>query len=187
MFGKVVKIGIILMSYCFISAVLLAIVQGKTKPKLDEVNAKKRLQCMKEVLPNADRFVERKSSNGLVYFEGFSSNDSDQVVGYVIETRGRGYSSEIVTIVGIDTAFNVVKIYIMSQAETPGLGTKAVESKGGKEPPFQAQFAGKNLDEIRLDKDGGKLVSLTGATITSRAVVNSVANGISALKEALGK
>ena len=52
-------------------------------------------------------------------------------------------------------------------AETAGLGARA------KEPEFQAQFAGKNAP-VALTGDGGEIEALTGATITSRAVIKGV-------------
>ncbi len=182
MFGRVFKIGIILMTYCFIAALLLGVIQGITKPKIDAVNNAKKIDGMKRVLPFADKFIERKTSDGLIYYVGVSSSDTTKVLGYIVEAIGRGYSSDIVTLVGVDTTFKIVKINIMSQSETPGLGTKAVESSGGNEPPFQAQFSNKIADELYLNKDGGKIISITGATITSRAIVTSVRIAITNLK-----
>ncbi|MEJ2050951.1 MAG: FMN-binding protein [Calditrichota bacterium] len=43
------------------------------------------------------------------------------------------------------------------------------------------QFIGKGIDDLRVDKDGGPIVSITGATITSRAITNSIREKLSSL------
>ena len=63
---------------------------------------------------------------------------------------------------------------ITKMAETPGLGAKVTE------PKFKQQFQGKSLHNCRfnLKKDGGDLDQVTGATISPRAVVQAVSNGL---------
>ena len=62
------------------------------------------------------------------------------------------------------------------------LGAKATEIKPGEETPwFQQQFAGKSPVDIKVDKDGGQIVSITGATITSRTVTTSIQKGFDLL------
>jgi electron transport complex protein RnfG len=56
--------------------------------------------------------------------------------------------------------------------ETPGLGIKV------REDWFRDQFRGKKSEELLLKKDGGELDAVTAATISSRAVVNGVREGI---------
>ncbi|MBN1809695.1 MAG: FMN-binding protein [Planctomycetes bacterium] len=45
-------------------------------------------------------------------------------------------------------------------------------------PTFQAQFAGVSPDELALARDGGPIDALTGATVSSTAVLNAVKDGI---------
>ena len=70
--------------------------------------------------------------------------------------------------VGVNTDLIIEKIKIISQAETPGLGANC------EKPEFQEQFSGKQKTEMKVDKDGGTIVSLTGATITTRTIANSI-------------
>ena len=91
-----------------------------------------------------------------------------------------GYSSEVKTMVGVNYDMTIKKIKVIEQAETPGLGANAT-TEG-----FQGQFSGKGLAGLLVDKDGGKIVSLTGATITSRTVTNSIADGMKVLSDAVG-
>jgi electron transport complex protein RnfG len=64
---------------------------------------------------------------------------------------------------------------VLSQVETPGLGTKVEEVKYGDEDPwFTQQFLQKSAATLAVDKDGGEIQSITGATISSRALTKSV-------------
>ncbi|OQX94990.1 hypothetical protein B6I21_07740, partial [candidate division KSB1 bacterium 4572_119] len=44
----------------------------------------------------------------------------------------------------------------------------------------------KVADGLAVDKDGGEIKSITGATISSRAVANSIKEGLEDLEEKLG-
>ncbi|MFZ1946364.1 MAG: FMN-binding protein [bacterium] len=68
----------------------------------------------------------------LVYYKGYSSPDTSGLVGYTVTARGRGYSSTIETVVGVDLRGRITGTKIVSQAETPGIGNKIIEVKAAK-------------------------------------------------------
>ena len=70
--------------------------------------------------------------------------------------------------VGLDSGFGIKGVSILSQTETPGLGSMITESL------FTDQFKELSASDIALKTDGGKIDAVTGATISSRAVVNAV-------------
>ena len=51
----------------------------------------------------------------------------------------------------------------------------------------QDQFLNRVADGLAVDKDDGDIISVTGATISSRAVANSIKKGLSELEEKLGE
>ncbi|MCK4613448.1 MAG: FMN-binding protein, partial [Thermoplasmata archaeon] len=59
-------------------------------------------------------------------------------------------------------------ISIISHSETPGLGEKIVEAS------FLEQFEGIGVNDVRLTKDDGGIDAISGATISSSAVVEAV-------------
>ncbi len=73
----------------------------------------------------------------------------------------------------------VIAIKIIDQAETPGLGAKC------QDQAYYDMYAGLGGPELFVDKDGGKIKSITGATITTRAVTNSIREQINILKQSL--
>jgi electron transport complex protein RnfG len=86
-----------------------------------------------------------------------------------------GYNAAIRLLIGISPEGNVTGVRAVSHRETAGLGDAIEVAKS----PWILQFDGANLAAPPLelwavDKDEGAFDSLTGATVTSRAVVQSV-------------
>jgi len=188
--GYVIRLAVILMFVGGVSAGGLALLNGKTAPIIAEYKRMEQEQARLDVMPDAEFgvFVLRDSSSTLPYYEAYADSDAIQLLGYVFAASGNGYSGTVETVVGVDTSWNITGIKVISQQETPGLGTKAVEIRyGEKEPWFQRQFERKSASTVMVDKDGGEIVSITGATITSRTISNAIRNNANLLKEKVSK
>jgi Na+-translocating ferredoxin:NAD+ oxidoreductase RnfG subunit len=87
----------------------------------------------RSVLPDAAYgvFVPAEA-NGFIYQQGYTSPDTTDLVGYTFKTTGRGYSSNIETMVGVDLYGRITGIKIVSHQETPGVGSKITEVKPPK-------------------------------------------------------
>lgn len=168
-----VRLGLILFLIAAIASGILAFVNGFTKPIIEENQRQLEIQARQVVLPQAATF-EFVEAN-LPYYRGY--DEDGNLVGYTFMAIGSGYSGDIQTMVGADTALLVTNISIISQTETPGLGANCTR------PDFTDQYSNKCIDRIRIDKDGGYITTITGATITTRALSNSI---VDALKQ-LGK
>ena len=94
----------------------------------------------------------------------------DTLVGYAFLATGKGYGGDIDILVGLEDEQTLKGITIVTQSETPGLGSKIIESS------FVSEFVGANIDDIFLKKDGGQIDAITGASISSEAVVDVVRN-----------
>lgn len=184
----ILKLGGILLLVTAIAGGALSMVNSITKPRID---LQKRLaleRALTKALPTADKnAIVLVKEEDQIYYKGFAFPDTTNLVGYAFVAKGKGYSSEIETMVGVDTIGNIAGTSILLQVETPGLGTKIEEIKYGETKPwFQLQFIGKKWEGLAVDKDGGEINSITGATISSRAVTNSIAEGLQKLEERLG-
>jgi len=84
------------------------------------------------------------------------------------ETAHPTNCGDINILVGLEDETTVKGIKIVSQEETPGLGTRITE------PFFTDQFAGIAIKDIALSRDGGKIDAITSSTISSSAVVDAV-------------
>lgn len=180
---EILKLAGILMLVTAIAATALAFVNMKTKPLIEEQERLATAHSLVIALPIAARNAIHpvKKADETLYYKGYSPADTTKLVGYAFVAIGKGYSSDIKTMVGIDTTGKICGIKIISQKETPGLGTKIEEVTYGDStliPWFQKQFKDRVAKELAVDKDGGSIQSVTGATISSRTVANSIRKAI---------
>lgn len=182
----ILKLGGILGFVTILAAAILAIVNGITQPLIEA----QRVMALQEAVslalpvtsPTSIRSVPADTKEPL-FFVGLDSTDSSKIAGYAFVAVGKGYSSSIRTMVGVDTSMKIVGLKVLSQSETPGLGTKVEEIKyGEKDPWFLRQLIGKLGPKLAVTKDGGEIEAITGATISSRALANSIVAGIKQLK-----
>ena len=163
------KLGFILFIITAIASGVLAYLNTLTQPIIEENQRVAQEKARKEVLPSAFTFEEVFDEEVVgepTYHIGKDAEDN--IVGYTFVASLYGYSGDVKTMVGVNTDLVIEKIKIISQAETPGLGANC------EKPEFQEQFSGKQKTEMKVDKDGGTIVSLTGATITTRTIANSI-------------
>ena len=149
---------------CAVAAGALAYVNSVTAPTIAANNAAAADKARGEVLPAADGFEEKTAPDGTAYYVGKSGADA---VGYVFTTAAKGYGGDVEIMTGIDAQGKVTGISILTINETPGLGMNA------KKDGFKDQFKGKS-GELAVNKDGGEIVAITSATVTSRAVTKAV-------------
>lgn len=155
-----------LLTVCLVSAGLLAGVYELTKADIALAEKNKQENALKGVLPEFDT-IETDSINGAPVFKAFKNG---VYVGAATITSDLGFSDQIVVMVGIDNAKNIVNYEVLSQKETPGLGTKCVDW-------FKEQINGKSIStDFKVTKDGGDVDAITAATISSRAFLNAINN-----------
>jgi electron transport complex protein RnfG len=183
---EVVKFGGILLFITGLAAGLLAYVDSLTKPKIEEQKKSEQETALGWVLPQAKEgvIVPCGPEGEALYYIGYARKETTDLVGYAFLAKGTGYSSDIETMVGVDTSGVITGIRILSQEETPGLGSRIIEVRPGEEEPwFQCQFRGKKANQVAVEKDRGEINSITGATISSRAVANSIREGALSLEK----
>jgi len=155
---EMVRYGFTLAIICIVASASLAVVNAVTKSKIIAQAQAEEEASLKEVLPEAVHFEPVKSAEEIIYYR---AHDKDRkLIGIAFKASGKGYSSVVETIVGMKTDGTIVAIKILSQNETPGLGAKVAE------PEFSSQFVNK--------KDLADVSAITGATISSKAVIDSV-------------
>ena len=171
-----IKPPLVLFFTAVIAAVLLAFVYQKTEPEIERRAKEQLLSNLEEVFPEKDVTFKPVIKDTV-----WRVLKGDKVVGLIFINGKRGYASVIKTVVSIDTNLRVIKVLIPKEglSETPGLGMKVTE------PWFQKQFQGKSEKDILLKKDGGSLDAVTAATISSRAAVGAVREGIEKYKNCL--
>ncbi|MFO8184285.1 MAG: RnfABCDGE type electron transport complex subunit G [Candidatus Aegiribacteria sp.] len=191
--AEMLKLGLVLMLVALVAAVALGLVNSRTAPMIAEQKEMDKQNAMRQVAENLSpgdslRF-DSLTVEGLENPYAGVDHELEVVkvsvppdtsrIGYLFIAYGKGYSSTIQTMVGVDAGGTVAGSTILLQQETPGLGAN-VENPS----KLIEHYSGRSAWEIVLAKDGGDIDAITGSTITSRAVTNSVREGLEAMEEA---
>lgn len=95
-----------------------------------------------------------------------------------------GYNAPIRMLVGVLPDGTISGVRVVSHRETPGLGDAIEIAKSDWILQFDSKRLGApEVSEWAVDKDDGRFDSLTGATITPRAIVNGVKNTLLYFRE----
>ncbi len=116
----------------------------------------------------------------------YKASDSDgQLLGWVAKTTGQGYSGLIELLIGLDPAAEIITgLFVLSQTETPGLGDFITGEKWRSQ--FANQSSGKPLVVVKsAPAPAGQIEAITGATISSDAVVDIVNRAVGQVKQGL--
>ena len=201
--GSYVRLVVTLTAIAAVASFGLSAVYNATYEKTEEYKRLETENARIEVLPTeGGEFFEETVTDSVldgrefVYYTAYASEARETVRGYTFTAYGKGYSSTIETIVGVVPDGSISGIKIVDQKETPGLGAKVQEvaSKntlwaviGGKAvdesdatPWFQEQYRFLRSADLRVVKTPGEdgILAITGATISSDAVTESVKSGL---------
>jgi Na+-translocating ferredoxin:NAD+ oxidoreductase subunit G len=110
----------------------------------------------------------------------YRGTEGMQISALAWEVTGQGYAGEIRLILGLDADGDILGVRVLSHAETPGLG----DNIEAKRSDWILGFNGLSLgnptqDHWKVKKDGGQFDQFSGATITPRAVVKAIKEGLS--------
>ena len=182
----------ILFVITLIAGLLLGVVYEVTKNPIAVQQAKRKNEACKEVFQNASNFEgvempapevgEKASATINEVFQAVASDGT--ILGYVLDiTTHEGYNGDIRFTMGIGMDGTVNGVSLLSIAETPGLGMKAEEV-------LKPQFAQKKVSQFKYTKTGAvsseEIDVISGATVTTNALVNGVNAGLDFFKSQLG-
>jgi electron transport complex protein RnfG len=164
---EMVKFGFVLGIICTVAAGLLSGVNVLTKPKILAQAQAEEDSGLKSVFPEAASFEAIKDKDLVIYYKAKDNNE--KFIGVVFKASGKGYSSTIETFVGMLKDGRILAIKVLSQNETPGLGSRVAEEG------FTDRFKGvTDLSDVQ---------AITGATISSRAVIEAVEKKAEIIKD----
>lgn len=166
----ILRLTLTLLLITAVVAGLLGLVNYLTEDKIDELTRRKANNAMQEVLP-AQRYdaIDYKM-DGVT--EAYRADNG----GYVVRVEENGFGGAIDMMVGVGLDGKVCGVSIISHSETASLGANCVRED------FRGQYIGAD-GELKVNKDGGTIDALTGATVTSRAVTAGVNLALAYVKE----
>jgi electron transport complex protein RnfG len=172
----IIKMGLILLLITSISGLLLGVTNSMTEGIILERAMAGDIASMQNLIADADTF-DAVTGEGIddapLVQEVFAGKQGDEVVGYTIKVNPSGYGGAIEIMVGISTANDITGVEILSQTETPGLGSKVTE------PEFREKFIGKSTTESTA------VDAIAGATVSSDAVNHGVRTAVLLYEEVL--
>ncbi|MBU0528204.1 FMN-binding protein [bacterium] len=188
--NKTTKMVIVLTVITGLSGAILSSWDSVTKPKIEYHKLQALKVAISDVLPSYD-YYEEKDIDGKTIYIG-KLNDSTQPTGIAFKVDGSGFQGNLSIMVGVDPSFtSITGIKVLEQIETPGLGTKIVEDPSNKTDPFwfPEQFVGVifspqiNVVKNSIPQNSNEIQAISGATISSKAVVRILNEDISIMKE----
>lgn len=180
-----------------LSGLVLVFVYEATLPRITRNQAEALRRAVFTVVPGSTTTQPLRYEDGtLVRVESAAPDDPTVVygayddagtlLGYAVPGEGPGFQDAITLLFGYDPdAAEVTGMQVLTSRETPGLGDKIY-----KDPAFVGNFAGLAVTpEIVVTKKGRtephEVDAITGATISSKAVVNIVNAGVSTWRDRL--
>jgi len=166
---ETIRYGFVLAVICVVASGLLAGMNSLTKARIIAQAQTEEDTALREVMPQGQYFDPIKKGEDIIYYK--VSNKDGKFIGVAFKASGKGYSSVIDTLVGMARDSTITAIKIMNQNETPGLGARVAE------PSFRGQFSDKNIQGLV------SVQAITGATISSKAVIDSVKSRAEEIKK----
>jgi electron transport complex protein RnfG len=195
---SMLKDALILFLITVVAGLLLGIVYNVTKEPIEQQEAKAKIEASKNVFSTAETFKEyeefsSETATNALTEAGMTGMDIDEVsqaldasgniLGYVITvTDHNGYGGDIQFSMGVTLDGTLNGISLLSISETAGLGMRAGDV-------LVPQFTDKNVETFTYTKTGStsdsEIDAISGATITTKAVVNGVNAGLEYFRRCL--
>lgn len=180
------KNGLILAAFALVTTGLIALTDFFTRPVIAQQQRNELQKTLNSIIPpdwhdndlehDCTRVISSELLGNAEPKTVYRARLDGQPQALAIETMTpNGYSGNIRLIVGVDADGTISGVRVLEHRETPGLGDK-IEWRISD---WILSFDGKSLTDNNpkswaVRKDGGDFDQFTGATITPRAVVESV-------------
>ncbi len=170
-----------------------------TQPRIDKFAAARNDGAVREVLKQPDHYatlyvqgstLAEKAPAGVdpvkvdKVYVGFDG--SGKRIGFAIPAKGPGFQDDLTLMFGYDPATKqLIGMKILEERETPGIGDKVEKDVG-----FVKEFLGvaAPIEGVKTGRGAGNAHAvdmITGATISSRAVIGIINRKVEALTPAL--
>jgi electron transport complex protein RnfG len=170
--------------FAMVAAAMLVMGDIATRDAIQQRQAEDLLASLAQVIPRelhdndllADTLTLQTPDGEVIVYRAL---EGLTVSGVAFETVGQGYGGAIRVLLGVDKDGRILGARVLAHTETPGLGDKIEVDRDD----WILDFDGKSLGEPpperwAVKKDGGDFDQFSGATITPRAVVKSVKQGL---------
>ncbi|NLJ70582.1 MAG: RnfABCDGE type electron transport complex subunit G [Clostridiaceae bacterium] len=168
---QILKPTIVLGMICFITALLLALVNSITLEPIKAQELAQENEAKQLVMPQGVDFIEKEYLGDKHFYYNEAYDQDGKLVGYIFKNRAHGYGGPITVNVGVDPDGIIIGVKAMDLTETPGIGTQV------EDPAFTDQFIGKTLGLRAVsgtNPGDNEIQAISGATTSSNAFIESV-------------
>lgn len=179
--------GLLLGAICLSMSITLLLGFRFTRAGIEHAALQDRLASLAEVLPatlynnnpvqDVQTFNDRELSDQPI--DVYLAKRDGTLTGVAFQVKKQGYGGPITLIMGLDAGGNILGVRILSHKETPGLADRIDIAKDKWITLFEKHsLANTSKQAWHVKKDGGDFDQFTGATITPRAVVGAIYQGL---------
>ncbi len=184
----------LLLASSFFFGLLIAMTNAALSDRIEQNKAAKLNDLTKVLLPGAEIFqpVEAEievelpdsSREKTKIFEVLAGDQ--QPLGWSFNAHGSGFAGPVELVIAVDKDFQKIMGFdVLASSETPGFGDQI------KSDYYRKQYAGAPTEPLSLVKTGdpavadAQIVAITGATVSSEAVVEIVNRFVTQIKSQL--
>ena len=182
----------LLIAASFFFGLLIAVTSAALSPRIEQNKINKRNRLVGALLPEAKDFVPVEGVIEIESIQGQKEtvevframSEAGECVGWSFNAIGPGFADKIELVVVVDKNFEKFAGFdVLASNETPGFGNQI------KFDYFRDQFKGAPAEGLRIATSGdntkidSEIIAISGATISSEAVVDIISNAITQIKE----
>ena len=183
----------LLIAASFLFGLLIAATNAALSDRIEMNKVVKLTNLARGLLPQAETFVPAEEDIDVTGLDGktqpmpvYKAMAADQLVGWMFRAVGSGFADKIELVVAVDATFETLAGFdVLASNETPKFGDQI------KHDDFRNQFEGAPAEILSLvrtgnpeDKDS-KIVAISGATVSSSAVVEAINHYLMQVREQL--
>lgn len=172
------RIGGTLLLICAVVALVLSFVNTVTQEKIVQNETEQKRTAMVELF-GSDKIeyteLDRLESDGERVEAVYRVAEDGSTVGYSVLVLSPGFGGDVQLMVAVTADKTVIGVKIVSMSETPGLGTRVDDAD------YLSQYAG-----VTAGLSASEVDMISGATKSSKAVLNGVIDALAALDGHLG-
>lgn len=182
----------LLITASFFFGLLIAVTSAALSPRIEQNKINKRNRLVGALLPEAKDFVPVEGGIEIESIQGKKEtvevfravSAAGECVGWSFNAIGPGFADKIELVVAVDKNFEKFAGFdVLASNETPGFGNQI------KFDYFRDQFKGAPAEGLKLATSGdntkidSEIIAISGATISSEAVVDIISNAINQIKK----
>ncbi len=182
----------LLIASSFFFGLLIAVTSTALSPRIEQNKINKRNRLVGALLPEAKDFVPVEGGIEIESIQGKKEtvevframSKAGECVGWSFNAIGPGFADKIELVVAVDKDFEKFAGFdVLASNETPGFGNQI------KFDYFRDQFKGAPAEDLKLATSGdntkidSEIIAISGATISSEAVVDIINNAITQIKK----